>query len=315
MLIFIALALSVALLLISSVLAISLIKRTRFNIAWILLSIAFTAMAGQRIYDLIYIAQLRRSQISDVSVLSNWISVAISLLVFFGTIYMKKLFNYTRRMENLAKENENRVFSAIVRTEENERQTFAKELHDGLGPILSSIKMAFSALNKDIATDDNKLIMLKTNFAIDEAIITIKEISNKLSPHILANFGLERAIKSFLDTVMIKQNTQLTYKSNLEGKRYDFTVETVMYRVACELITNTLRHAAARNLSISLSQDAGILSMHYSDDGIGFDMEEMANNKGMGLSNIESRVKSINGAIAIVSSPKNGMKVSINVRV
>ena len=315
MLIFIALVLSVALLLISSVLAISLIKRTRFNIAWILLSIAFTAMAGQRIYDLIYIAQLRRSQISDVSVLSNWISVAISLLVFFGTIYMKKLFNYTRRMENLAKENENRVFSAIVRTEENERQTFAKELHDGLGPILSSIKMAFSALNKDIATDDNKLIMLKTNFAIDEAIITIKEISNKLSPHILANFGLERAIKSFLDTVMIKQNTQLTYKSNLEGKRYDFTVETVMYRVACELITNTLRDAAARNLSISLSQDAGILSMHYSDDGIGFDMEEMANNKGMGLSNIESRVKSINGAIAIVSSPKNGMKVSINVRV
>ena len=315
MLIFIALALSVALLLISSVLAISLIKRTRFNIAWILLSIAFTAMAGQRIYDLIYIAQLRRSQISDVSVLSNWISVAISLLVFFGTIYMKKLFNYTRKMENLAKENENRVFSAIVRTEENERQTFAKELHDGLGPILSSIKMAFSALNKDIATDDNKLIMLKTNFAIDEAIITIKEISNKLSPHILANFGLERAIKSFLDTVMIKQNTQLTYKSNVEGKRYAFTVETVMYRVACELITNTLRHAAARNLSISLSQDAGILSMHYSDDGIGFDMEEMANNKGMGLSNIESRVKSINGAIAIVSSPKNGMKVSINVRV
>lgn len=314
MLIFIALSLSVALLLISSVLAISLIKRTRFNVAWMLLSIAFSGMAGQRIYDLIYIAQLRRSQISDVSVLSNWISVAIALLIFFGTIYMKKLFNYTRKMENLAKENENRVFSAIVRTEENERQTFAKELHDGLGPILSSIKMAFSALNKDIATDDNKLIMLKTNFAIDEAIITIKEISNKLSPHILANFGLERAIKSFFDTVMIKQNVAVAYKSNLEGKRYDFTVETVMYRVVCELITNTLRHAAAHNLSISLLYEDGILSMHYSDDGIGFDMEDMTN-KGMGLSNIESRVKSINGAIAIVSSPKNGMKVSINVRV
>lgn len=314
MLIFIALSLSVALLLISSVLAISLIKRTRFNVAWMLLSIAFSGMAGQRIYDLIYIAQLRRSQISDVSVLSNWISVAISLLIFFGTIYMKKLFNYTRKMENLAKENENRVFSAIVRTEENERQMFAKELHDGLGPILSSIKMAFSALNKDIATDDNKLIMLKTNFAIDEAIITIKEISNKLSPHILANFGLERAIKSFLDTVMIKQNIEVAYKSNLEGQRYESTVETVIYRVVCELITNTLRHAAARNIAISLLYEDGILSMHYSDDGIGFDMEDMTN-KGMGLSNIESRVKSINGAIAIVSSPKNGMKVSINVRV
>ena len=164
MLIFIALSLSVALQLGASILAISLIKRTRYNISWILLSLAFSLMAIQRIYELIYIAQLSDEHLSEVSMLSNWISVVVSFFIFAGTIYVKKIFNYIRKMENLAKENENRVFSAIVQTEENERQMFAKEIHDGLGPILSSIKMTFSAINKDITNESNKQILLKTNF-------------------------------------------------------------------------------------------------------------------------------------------------------
>ncbi|MBP5584267.1 MAG: sensor histidine kinase [Bacteroidales bacterium] len=314
MLIFIALSLSVALQLGASILAISLIKRTRYNISWILLSLAFSLMAIQRIYELIFIAQLPKEHFSEVSMLSNWISVVVSFLIFAGTIYVKKIFNYIRKMENLAKENENRVFSAIVQTEENERQMFAKEIHDGLGPILSSIKMAFSAINKDIANETNKQILLKTNFAIDEAIITIKEISNKLSPHILSNFGLERAVKSFLDTIMIKQNTVVSFDSDLKNTRYDFNIETVLYRVICELITNTLRHAQAQNISIVLRHDEKNVALNYSDDGIGFDIDNLPH-KGMGLSNMESRIKSINGTFVIDSSHKNGTHVSINISI
>lgn len=314
MLIFIALSLSVALQLGASILAISLIKRTRYNISWILLSLAFSLMAIQRIYELIFIAQLPKEHFSEVSMLSNWISVVVSFLIFAGTIYVKKIFNYIRKMENLAKENENRVFSAIVQTEENERQTFAKEIHDGLGPILSSIKMAFSAINKDIANESNKQILLKTNFAIDEAIITIKEISNKLSPHILSNFGLERAVKSFLDTIMIKQSTAVSFDSDLKNTRYDFNIETVLYRVICELITNTLRHAQAQNIFIVLRHDEKNVMLNYTDDGIGFDIDNLPH-KGMGLSNMESRIKSINGTFAIESSHKNGTHVSINISI
>ncbi|MBR5433740.1 MAG: sensor histidine kinase [Bacteroidales bacterium] len=314
MLIFIALSLSVALQLVASIIAVSLIKRTRYNIAWIVLSIGFSIMAFQRIYDLIYMLQLSDEHIDDVPVTSNWISVFVSLLIFVGTLYIKKLFNYLAKVEQLAKQNESMVFSAIVKTEENERQMFAKELHDGLGPILSSVKMAFSALNKDIATDSNKQILLKTNFAIDEAIITVKEISNKLSPHILSNFGLERAIKSFLDTVMIKQNVEVKFDSSLAGTRYDFNIEAVLYRVVCELITNTLRHSAAQNILIQLHQVGDKLLLHYSDDGVGFDINNVPH-KGMGLSNMESRVKSINGVISIESSPNNGINVSITVKI
>lgn len=310
--IFIALSLSVAFQIIASVLAVSLIKKTRYNVAWILLSIAFACIAMQRIYDLYYLSQLDGKFDPEISFLSNWFSVLISFLIFVGTIYIKKLFNYMEKMETLVRENESKIFSAIVKTEERERQTFAKELHDGLGPILSSIKMAFSAMSKDRSSEIDKQIMLKTNFAIDEAVITVKEISNKLSPHILSNFGLERAIKSFLDTVMIKQPIMVDYSSKLFQKRYDFTIETVMYRVVCELITNTLKHADAQHITIALESTEAELSLVYTDDGHGFSVEEVTY-RGMGLSNMESRVKSINGVIQVVSAVNKGVKVSIHV--
>lgn len=314
MLIFVALSLSIALQIFASILAISLIKRTRFNIAWILLSLAFTCMAIQRISELEHISHLEPEQLSEISILSVLMSVAVSLFIFISIAFIKKLFNYIRKMELMAKENENKVFSAIVKTEETERQAFAKELHDGLGPILSSVKMAFSALNKDIVTDNNKQILLKTNFAIDEAIITIKEISNKLSPHILSNFGLERAIHSFLDTVMIHKNVAVDFQSDIKNVRYDFNVEAVMYRVVCELITNTLKHAQAQHIFINLHQEDKLLFLNYTDDGVGFDIKEISF-KGMGLSNMESRIKSLNGTMNVESSPNNGVKVSISVAI
>lgn len=314
MLIFVALSLSIALQIFASILAISLIKRTRYNIAWILLSIAFSCMAIQRISELSHISQLEPNQISEISMFSVWMSVAVSLFIFISIAFIKKLFNYIRKMELMAKENENKVFSAIVKTEETERQAFAKELHDGLGPILSSVKMAFSALNKDVVTENNKQILLKTNFAIDEAIITIKEISNKLSPHILANFGLERAIHSFLDTVMIHKNVAVDFQSDIKNIRYDFNIETVVYRVVCELITNTLKHAQAQHISIHLHQENNLLLLHYTDDGVGFDTKNNSF-KGMGLSNMESRIKSLNGTMNVESSPNNGIKVNVSVAI
>ncbi len=111
--IFIALSLSVAFQIIASVLAVSLIKKTRYNVAWILLSIAFACIAMQRIYDLYYLSQLDGKFDPEISFLSNWFSVLISFLIFVGTIYIKKLFNYMEKMETLVRENESKIFSAI----------------------------------------------------------------------------------------------------------------------------------------------------------------------------------------------------------
>ncbi|MBP8782447.1 MAG: sensor histidine kinase [Paludibacteraceae bacterium] len=312
MAILIALVLAIILQLGASVFAVSLIKRTKYNASWILISIGFTLMAVRRVYDLIYVLQ-SEGALEKQSIISNWLSVIVSLLIFLGAFYIRKIFDLQDRIDKIRKENESRVFAAIIKTEERERQTFAKELHDGLGPILSSVKMALSAINQSIAGNTNTQIIHKTNLAIDEAIITIKEISNKLSPHILTNFGLDKALRNFIDTVVINKNITVSFRSDIENKRFDFTVETVLYRVVCELLANTLHHAQAQNISIFIQNTPQELTLIYTDDGIGFTPEN-TKNSGMGLSNIQSRIASIHGVISIESSEGKGVQVFITVK-
>jgi len=242
--------------------------------------------------------------------LDSWIAVFISLVIFVGSFYIRQIFNLQDRINRLRKENESKVLSAIIRTEEKERQKFSKELHDGLGPLLSSIKMAISAINKDNISETNEKIIGKTESAINEAIIAIKEISNNLSPHILERFGLEKAIKAFIETVSAGKKMTIKMSSNIKGKRYDYNTEVILYRIIGELITNTIKHAAASEIEIAIHNYEKELELVYSDNGQGFDIQP-EEEKGMGLSNIKSRVKSLGGELVIFSRPKHGFFLKI----
>jgi signal transduction histidine kinase len=306
----IALILSVLLQFGASIIAISLIRKTKFNISWIMISIGFFLMAFRRLYELI---QLLNANNNTETLISSWVAVLISLLMFIGAIYIRRIFNFQERINNLRKKNESYVLSAIISAEEKERQEFSKELHDGLGPILSSIKMAISAINKSILKDANKIIFDKTELIIDKAIITVKEISNKLNPHVLERYGLEKAIKSFTDTISGK-DFEITYSSNIKRKRYNYDTEVIIYRIVGELLSNTIKHALATKVDISLLDYGRKLELLYSDNGIGFNIESKVD-KGMGLSNIGSRVKSIDGKIEIQSKPNKGFFLKLTVPV
>ncbi len=308
MLIQIALIISVLLQFGAFFITISLIQRTKFNVSWIMISIGFFLMALRRLFELIDI--INNAQSSIQTHINSWVAVLISLLMFIASIYIRQIFNLQGKINKLRKENEAKVLSAIIKTEEKERKKFANELHDGLGPILSSIKMAISAINKSIMGKTNKQIINKTENAVDNAIITIKEISNNLSPHILERFGLEKAIKTFTDIIITKEDLEIIYFSNLNGKRYDYNIEVILYRIIGELINNTLKHASASKVEISLFYFEKKLELFYSDNGIGFDMKNIKS-KGMGLPNINSRVKSLDGELEMHSKHKQGTFLKI----
>ncbi len=291
---------------------ISLIQKTKFNISWIAISIGFFLMAIRRLIELIDIANIDNN--SNQTLINSWIAVFISLLMFIASIYIRQIFNLQGKINKLRKENEAKVLSAIIKTEEKERQKFAKELHDGLGPILSSIKMAISAINKSVIGKTNKQIIDKTENTVDNAITSIKEISNNLSPHILERFGLEKAIKTFTDTIITKEDLEIILSFNLDGKRYDYNIEVILYRITGELIANTLKYASASKVEISLLNYNEKLELIYSDNGIGFDMKKIKS-KGMGLSNINSRVKSLDGEIEMHSKHKQGFFLKITLPV
>ncbi len=308
----IALILSVFLQFAAAIIAISLIKRTRNNIAWWLISFAFLLMAIRRLMELFQVLESDSRMINGI--LSSWTGVAISLIMLVSLVFIKRIFNIQKRIDDLRKQNESRVLSAIIKTEEKERQHFAKELHDGLGPLLSSVKTALSALNRDTGTGDKRKILDNSENLINESITTLKEISNKLSPHILNNFGLLKAVNSFIGKLQINEKPKIIVNSNIENMRFSYNIEVVLYRVICELVTNTLKHASAGQINIDLFARSDTLTLEYYDDGIGFDPEDPeSGQKGMGYSNIRTRIKSINGTYQVTANPDEGMNVQVSV--
>lgn len=302
----IALILSIVLQFVAATIAISLIKRTKANIAWWLISLGFLLMAFRRVFEILLVYYPENKWVSQM--LSSWTGVLISVIMLFSLIFIKRIFNLQKQMDILRKQNESKILSAIIKTEEKERQHFAKELHDGLGPLLSSVKMAISAINQK---DTKVKVLSNAENLIDESIITLKEVSNNLSPHILNNLGLLKAIKSFISKIQLPEGPEIKLNSNIDQKRFSYNIEVVIYRIVCELINNTLKHARAYNIYIDLISDDSTIRLKYIDDGLGLKNSDLFSGKGMGLSNIESRIKSLNGTYNMYTKPNEGVQVDI----
>ncbi len=170
--------------------------------------------------------------------IDEWIGVLVSFMIIVGVVLIREIFYSLKRAEIDRLRTEKRVLNAIINTEENERKRFAKDLHDGLGPLLSTVKMSLSSLTARISDPSDKSILNNTNHLVNEAINTIKDISNNLSPHILSNFGLASAIGAFTTKINQTKTIEIDFKSNMENQRLENDKEVVMYRAVCELINN-----------------------------------------------------------------------------
>lgn len=300
---------------VGAIVAIRLIRRTEYNLSWVLLSVAFGIMAIQ---DAIrFIPHIWKKFEYNTVIVVNWLSVITAICIVIGVFLISKIFDSLQEAEKERKEAEERILNAIIQAEEKERRRLAKELHDGLGPLLSTVRMSISALKKHSTEDKQSIdIINNTELIIKDAIKAIKEISNNLSPHILDNFGLVNAIKTFCSPINSSEEINVKFKSNIEQERFDGKTETVLFRVFCEFLNNTIKHSKAKNFEIELTKHNNILTLTMSDDGIGFDVEKALKNSektgyGMGLSNIYSRIKSIKGIINVESSKGIGTKAII----
>ena len=218
-----------------------------------------------------------------------------------------------------SKQTEQKVLNAIIETEEKERDRFAKDLHDGLGTLLSSISIYINIIKSDqINETERKNLLNNIKSLIDEAMLSAKEIANNFRPDIISRFGLIASINLLCEKVNNTGVLKIYFNSNgIKTDEIQKDIEVVLYRIVNELINNTLKHAFAKEVKINLLSEFGFLTLIYSDNGIGFDVEKTMNikdTKGMGLSNLLSRVKAINGTFQINSVSKKGTEVLIKVK-
>ncbi|MDR2129918.1 MAG: sensor histidine kinase [Odoribacteraceae bacterium] len=285
--------------------AISLFKQTKFNVAWIMFSTGFSLMAIYRVFELFPVIDQAADE--ELYTAKVWLSLIISLVFAVGIFYIRKLFQFLRRVDRIRDETEKRVLSAVIRTEEHERQRFAKELHDGLGPLLSVTKMLLSGFDTPNTAEVNEKLKRNLQQVVDEAIVSVREISTNISPHILNDFGLKDAVSSFIKKLRAAEGIEIRFHTNIEHRRFSYDVEVIMYRVICELINNTIRHARADEIQINLQWADDTLHLDYQDNGQGFDVQQ-TENRGMGLSNMQYRLKSGNGDIQFTSEQGRGMQ-------
>ncbi len=308
MLIKILLVVSILIQIIASIYALKLVRMTKYNSVWILFIIGFFLLSVERFVKLL--------SISEVSSKAEWwfvyLAIVVSICLSIGVMYAHKLFKYIERLNRQRQMLNRRILTAVLRTEEKARSRFSKELHDGLGPLLSSAKMSLTALAREESNPEQREIIDNTTYVINEAIRSLREISNNLSPHVLNDFGLARGVQNFIDKSAAMHEVKIRFTTNLRSERFDTDVEVILYRVICELINNSLKHAACTAINLSLSQNGTELTLDYTDNGRGFNPEAMLD-CGMGLSNIDSRINSLGGTFDIVSSKGKGMRAAIRI--
>ena len=191
----IALFISIVLQMVAAGVALRFMKITRYRLSWILLSSSFVLMAVRTLIQLIEYFQGKPS--FELMMADEWMNVLISVMIITGVVLIRELFYSLKRAETDRLRSERRLLNAIINTEETEKKRFAKDLHDGLGPLLSTVKMSLSALNTRITDPVGIDILSNTSHVVNEALNTIKEISNNLSPHVLNQPGPGKCHKCF----------------------------------------------------------------------------------------------------------------------
>jgi signal transduction histidine kinase len=218
-------------------------------------------------------------------------------------------------MENvkLLVEAERKLVFNSIEIEERERSRYSRELHDGLGPLLSTIKMYMQSLSESRDVDKVKFIAEESENNIKIAIQTMREVAHGLSPFNLSNFGYVNAVLDFTNRINKIRQLVIDFTYNSHVRFSDF-YEIILYRITTELINNTLKHAHATHVEIAFNYSAEKknITLVYNDNGKGFDISCKEAKTGMGLMNIRQRINILGGNFKIESVIGKGCTIFLD---
>lgn len=249
----------------------------------------------------------------------NYFIITISVLVLLGALLAWLFYNRNKlkqetKLQAAVLTQQQIAAAAILEAEENERQRIAKDLHDGVGQIMSAAKMNLSSFESDLQfrDEEQKLSFERIISLVDEGCREVRSVSHQMMPNVLLKSGLGKAVAEFLDKI-----DQKVLKVNLhtEGlnEHIEATTEIVLYRVLQESVNNVIKHSGASELDLSLIKDADGISATIEDNGKGFDSKNLSEKAGIGLKNMKARVEYLKGTIDFDSSPGKGTLVAIHI--
>jgi len=254
----------------------------------------------------------------------NWLmaGLALTLLVVSFLIYLnlrrsrmlarQKEKIQQQRIVELEKDHELLVVNSLLKGQEEERGRLARDLHDGLGGLLSGVKFSMHHMKDNlIVTSENMVVFERSLDLIDTSIAELRRIAHNMMPEGLVSYGLDEALKQYCSSINTNGMLRVTYQSVGLSNRMADAVEITAYRIIQELLNNVLKHAAATEATVQVIRDEGRLNIVVEDNGRGFDMKSLDEKKGAGWVNIRARVDYLKGQLELNSEPGKGTQVNI----
>jgi two-component system, NarL family, sensor kinase len=240
----------------------------------------------------------------------------VSTVLFFGTIGMlaltiglvvfiifhqRKVIRYQTRLQKLEQNQQKMLLNASIRMQEEERQRIAADLHDDAGPLLATARLYLNEnlVNLDKATQLQSIYSAKQ--IIDDTIQLIRNISHSLLPPTLKNFGLESAVNDLFQKISGSGSMNASSRFHDYKERLQTETELIIFRVIQELVNNILKHSNASFIHLTQNTSGNKFFIRLHHDGRGLtqaDFEKLnKSNVGLGLKNIQSRLKVLHGKI------------------
>jgi len=248
--------------------------------------------------------------------------MVIGILVMLAlSLAFVLLFNYSKKKimteqmltQQLAYEHQEKLLHRTILTQEEERKRIARELHDEIGSKLNVILLNIHRLKEPtFQPGSQEDVMTEMSGLIHTAIDTTRRISHDLLPPTLEDFGLVEAIKELQHNYNASGAVEINFDlvAN-ERPIQDKITELNLFRVLQELINNSMKHGNATEITLQLWLEEKRVKLAYQDNGVGFDMAIVKDRKGLGMKNVESRLKMIHAEHYFSSSPGKGMSALI----
>ena len=219
---------------------------------------------------------------------------------------------HQQQIKELEKEKQLLAVSGMLQSQEAERSRMAKDLHDGLGGMLSGIKLNLSSMKGNMLVHEkDALLFSKSISQLDGAISEMRRVAHNMMPEALLKFGINEAVQDYSDSINESGMVKMRFTHLGLDKAIEKPTEVILYRIIQELSNNAIKHAVASNIFIQLTRHAKGISLTVEDDGKGFDVAQTT--KGAGLQNVQSRLDYLNGSLEINSTPGVGSTFNVEI--
>jgi signal transduction histidine kinase len=203
-------------------------------------------------------------------------------------------------------------YRAISETREAERSRIAKDLHDGVGGMLTGVRISLSNIQSKLPLDKHdELTFARSMDMLDGSVHELRRVAHALQPPSLEAFGLKAALHDYIESINNMKSVKTILQTIGEERRFEKEQELIIYRIVQELINNVLKHAQAAQCLVQVAYLSGHLSITVEDNGKGFDTNQAM--KGMGWINIRQRVDFLKGSVDVNSSARDGTSVQIDI--